>query len=96
MFSDLYLQKLINYLRSHSHAAVYSPTMPPPVAQQIITSMSIIMGRDGTGEGTYRVLLRITARYTISLGYNQWVTSLSTLALVHIIKQVKGKKKLCA
>lgn len=25
--------------------------MPPPVAQQIITSMKIIMGRDGTDEG---------------------------------------------
>jgi len=29
--------------------------MPAPVAQQIITSMEIIMGRDGTRDGTYTV-----------------------------------------
>jgi hypothetical protein len=27
--------------------------MPPPVAQQVISSMKIIMGLDGTNEGKY-------------------------------------------
>ncbi|XP_045620042.2 serine palmitoyltransferase 2 isoform X1 [Procambarus clarkii] len=46
---------LINYLRVTSHAQVYASSMPPPVAQQIITSMTIIMGKDGTSEGRRRI-----------------------------------------
>ncbi|XP_050737145.1 serine palmitoyltransferase 2-like isoform X3 [Eriocheir sinensis] len=46
---------LINHLRVYSHAQSYAASMPPPVAQQIITSMSIIMGKDGTGEGRRRI-----------------------------------------
>lgn len=45
------LQKLINHLRLHSHTSVYSSTMTPAVAQQIISSMNIIMGKDGTLQG---------------------------------------------
>lgn len=48
-------KKLINHLRLHSHAAVYSSTMSPAVTQQIISSMSTIMGRDGTNEGRKRI-----------------------------------------
>lgn len=47
-------KKLINYLRVHSHAHCYASSMSPPVAQQIISSMRIIMGLDGTGEGKRR------------------------------------------
>lgn len=57
-------KKLINHLKCHSHASVYSPTMPPPVAQQIITSMRIIMGLDGTNEGSRRIeQLKQNCRY---------------------------------
>ena len=39
--------------------------MSPPVAQQIITSMRIIMGLDGTDEGTIVLgVLRITLHVT--------------------------------
>ncbi|XP_060562907.1 serine palmitoyltransferase 2-like isoform X1 [Ruditapes philippinarum] len=48
-------KKLINHLRCHSHASIYSPTMPPPVAQQVISSMRIIMGLDGTNQGVGRI-----------------------------------------
>lgn len=51
-FSLFVAQKLINHLRIHSHAACYANAMSPPVAQQIISSMRIIMGEDGTDEGT--------------------------------------------
>ena len=43
---------MINYLRGASHSSTYAASMPAPVAQQIISSMSIIMGEDGTKEGT--------------------------------------------
>lgn len=57
-------KKLINHLRCSSHTSVYSPTMPPPVAQQIISSMRIIMGLDGTNEGQRRIdQLRDNIRY---------------------------------
>ncbi|CAB1428539.1 unnamed protein product [Pleuronectes platessa] len=46
---------LIEYLRSHSHSAVYAASMSPPVAEQIITSMKCIMGEDGTTIGCDRV-----------------------------------------
>ncbi|KAL3873457.1 hypothetical protein ACJMK2_036572 [Sinanodonta woodiana] len=48
-------KRLINHLRLHSHAAMYSLSMPPPVVQQIISSMRIIMGLDGTNEGKKRI-----------------------------------------
>ncbi|XP_062296710.1 serine palmitoyltransferase 2-like [Scomber scombrus] len=46
---------LIEYLRSHSHSAVYATSMSPPVVEQIITSMKCIMGEDGTSLGCERV-----------------------------------------
>ncbi|TRY86585.1 hypothetical protein DNTS_018580 [Danionella cerebrum] len=39
---------LIDFLRVHSHSAVYATSMSPPITQQIITSMQCIMGEDGT------------------------------------------------
>lgn len=45
------IQELIDYLRCHSHSALYATSISPPVAQQIITSMRIIMGEDGTTLG---------------------------------------------
>ena len=52
----LYFQALINHLRVHSHASVYSPTMSAILAQQILTSMRIIMGKDGTKEGKITII----------------------------------------
>ncbi|KAF4521293.1 hypothetical protein B566_EDAN002297 [Ephemera danica] len=49
-------KKLINHLRVNSHAACYATSMSPACAQQIISSMRIIMGEDGTYEGKFRVL----------------------------------------
>lgn len=47
------LQELIEYLRSHSHSAVYAASMSPPVVEQIFTSMKCIMGEDGTTIGEF-------------------------------------------
>lgn len=48
-------KKLINHLRLQSHAVIYASTMSPAVTQQIISSMTIIMGKDGTLEGQKRI-----------------------------------------
>lgn len=47
-----YTQAIINHLRQYSHASTYGSAMSAPVAQQVISSMKIIMGEDGTKEGT--------------------------------------------
>ena len=48
-------KKLIDFLRVNSHAHCYATSMSPPVAQQILTSMKIIMGLDNSGEGKKRI-----------------------------------------
>nr|XP_023681136.1 serine palmitoyltransferase 2 [Paramormyrops kingsleyae] len=48
-------KELIDYLRTHSHSAVYATSMSPPVVEQIITSMKCIMGEDGTTVGQERI-----------------------------------------
>lgn len=47
--------ELVEYIRRHSYAMNYACSMQPPVIQQIISSMRIIMGHDGSGEGKRRV-----------------------------------------
>lgn len=42
-------------MRQNSHAAYYASSMSPPVAAQILSSMQIIMGEDGTKEGERRI-----------------------------------------
>ncbi|XP_056423854.1 serine palmitoyltransferase 3-like isoform X2 [Hyla sarda] len=48
-------REIIDYLRNHSHSAFYAPSIPPPIAEQIIRVMKCIMGRDGTLTGQQRV-----------------------------------------
>ncbi|KCV71735.1 serine palmitoyltransferase [Fonticula alba] len=46
---------IIDTIRARAHSSIYSETMPPPVCQQVISSLSIIMGRDGTNDGLDRI-----------------------------------------
>ncbi|XP_050981863.1 serine palmitoyltransferase 3 [Labeo rohita] len=48
-------KELVDYLRSHSHSAVYATAMSPPVVEQIVRAIKCIMGVDGTTEGQRRV-----------------------------------------
>ncbi|XP_066280595.1 serine palmitoyltransferase 2-like [Branchiostoma lanceolatum] len=48
-------KRLINHLRAYSHSTTYACSMSAPVAQQVITSMKIIMGEDGTNRGQLRI-----------------------------------------
>lgn len=57
-------KNLISFFRTKSHAHCYASSMAPAVTQQIITSMKIIMGLDGTNEGRERInRLARNARY---------------------------------
>ncbi|XP_064402986.1 serine palmitoyltransferase 2-like [Halichondria panicea] len=56
--------EIVSHIRAYSHATTYATGMPGPVAQQIISSMSIIMGKDGTDDGQKRILqLAENSRY---------------------------------
>ncbi|KAG9290865.1 hypothetical protein G9A89_011015 [Geosiphon pyriformis] len=55
---------IIDNLRLRCHAPIYAESITPLVAQQIFTSMTIIMGEDGTNEGQERLQsLAFNARY---------------------------------
>ena len=45
---------MIDFLRVNSHAC-YASSMSPPVVLQTLRSMQIIMGKDGTFEGTVSI-----------------------------------------
>ncbi|KAL3986152.1 Serine palmitoyltransferase 2 domain protein [Acanthocheilonema viteae] len=47
-------KRLINYIRANSAATIYALAMSPPIAQQIISSMKIMMGLDGSNDGEMR------------------------------------------
>lgn len=49
------LQKLINHVNKYGHANTYAYSMSPPVIQQILSSMQIIMGIKGGNEGKNRI-----------------------------------------
>ena len=53
--SIITLQKIINHIKDRSHSATYASFMSPPVVMQVISSMKIIMGEDGTDKGECHV-----------------------------------------
>jgi len=48
-------KEVIDHLRKKAFGPLYSITMSPGCCQQILTSMSIIMGEDGTNEGKQKL-----------------------------------------
>ncbi|KAJ3304820.1 Serine palmitoyltransferase 2, partial [Gonapodya sp. JEL0774] len=46
---------VIDYLRTHAISNIYAEPIAPLVAQQVITSMRIILGEDGTNDGRRRI-----------------------------------------
>uniref|UniRef100_A0A671YS15 serine C-palmitoyltransferase n=1 Tax=Sparus aurata TaxID=8175 RepID=A0A671YS15_SPAAU len=56
-------KELVDYLRSHSHSAVYATAMSPPVTEQILRAMKCIMGKDGSTEGERIRQLAENTRY---------------------------------
>ncbi|RUS25379.1 pyridoxal phosphate-dependent transferase [Jimgerdemannia flammicorona] len=56
--------EIIAHLKLTCHSMVYAESMAPPILQQIITSMTIIMGEDGTDNGRERLeRLAFNSRY---------------------------------
>ncbi|ORY00776.1 serine palmitoyltransferase [Basidiobolus meristosporus CBS 931.73] len=57
-------KNLIDHLRLTCHSSVYAEPMSVPVLQQVITSMTIIMGEDGSDDGKKRLdTLAFNGRY---------------------------------
>lgn len=48
-------KNIVNLIRATSYSSAYAGTMAPAVMQQIISSMKMIMGEDGTQEGARRL-----------------------------------------
>jgi len=48
-------KEVINHLRKNAFGSLYSTSMSPACCQQILTSMGIIMGEDGTNEGLNKI-----------------------------------------
>lgn len=48
-------RELIQHFKKVGYAHIYAEPMPPPICQQVLTSMKIIMGEDGTDEGQRRL-----------------------------------------
>ncbi|KAM3930740.1 serine palmitoyltransferase 3-like [Leptodactylus fuscus] len=51
---------LVDYLRTHSHSALYASSMSPPVTEQTIRVMKCIMAHDGTGPQRIQQLIANT------------------------------------
>ena len=47
--------KLVNFLKHQSHAQCYASSMSPAVCLQITKTLEILMGLDGTDQGTKRI-----------------------------------------
>ncbi|KAK2553865.1 Serine palmitoyltransferase 2 [Acropora cervicornis] len=56
-------EKIINHIKGRSHSATYASFMSPPVVMQIISSMKIIMGEDGTDKEA-RARICLSASHT--------------------------------
>ncbi|XP_070578628.1 serine palmitoyltransferase 2-like [Ptychodera flava] len=57
-------KEVIDHLKACSHSTCYATSMSAPVAKQIISSMKVIMGLDGTNLGQNRIRqLNWNARY---------------------------------
>ena len=48
-------KNLINHIRTHSYANCYASSMSAPIAEQIISSLRMIAGDDGTDDGKKRI-----------------------------------------
>lgn len=48
-------KELVDYLRVHSHSAVYATSMSPLIAEQTLRSLKLIMGLDGTTQGMQKI-----------------------------------------
>lgn len=46
---------MIDYLRINNHSFSYSEAVTVPVTQQVISSMAVILGEDGSQDGVKRI-----------------------------------------
>lgn len=72
-------QEIIDHIRGSSHSAAYASSMAPPVAMQVISSMKMIMGEDGTDEGRKR----LTALYENNKYFRRRLKEMGFLVFGH-------------
>ncbi|MEQ2252694.1 Serine palmitoyltransferase 2 [Ilyodon furcidens] len=83
-------RELIDYLRCHSHSAVYATSMSPPVVEQIITSMKCIMGEDGTTiVPSVQQMFQLTLRNSLFQLFYRTTKHFWTKFTDHINKRIK-------
>ena len=46
---------VIDHLRLQNHSSIYAEPMAPPVAMQVLSSLKVILGMDGTDDGRQRI-----------------------------------------
>ena len=68
-------QEIIDHIRGNSHSAAYASSMSAPVSMQVMSSMKIIMGEDGTDEGNLQnkyccIIIYFTLRGPLSFFRN--------------------------
>lgn len=64
----------MDFLRTHSHSAVYATSMCPAVAEQIIRAMKCLMGLDGTTQGkppSLTSLIQLLPEHLLCTGANK-------------------------
>ncbi|CAF3459126.1 unnamed protein product [Rotaria socialis] len=67
-------KSLIDHIRIYTHSGCYSASMSAPIVFQIISALSIIMGRDGTNDGQKRIQqlacnVRYFRRQLVDMGF---------------------------
>ena len=51
-----FFKELIDHIRINSHACAYASSMSPPVVEQIISVLNLLIDDDETREGTVEMI----------------------------------------
>lgn len=83
------MQAIVDHIRANSHASAYSASMAPAVVQQVISSMRIIMGEDGTDNGLSHLACCSGRFMEMSVNYVSNVSKLCQRMSAKVIKILK-------
>ena len=81
-----FIKEIINHIRASSHSSAYASTLSPPIIQQVISSMNIIMGEDGTSEGGYLIFASYLSLILRNVLFHISFESSSSITTVLVLK----------